>query len=344
MTNVIKNCNSWELKYMKKDTPLKWTITMIPTMGILWKTAKYIIRETLCIFAIILWKIFKFAIFLPWYCLQWPKEKTLFLLIVKDKNITQCYICLLTKLLSVFKYKPPFLTVPHCKCSGLDIPTPHHALNYQQRLLNILDLTHDKWLLADSIYRSIHLLQPLCFCPIDLIDYFTHSKVLTFLLSSKFQLRFVQAAYLDYYFADHRHIKQELCNLLPLLMLKLDLYLSDSFNISASWEASLLHFKYSLSKFTLWTSSISSVACIFTFSQRVEGDFLYFLQSPVHLFFLKQGPLLAWSSHIRLYWLAIEYWVFVCPHIPCDRKRSSYQQILSVCLCVRVHTCALFWE
>lgn len=143
---------------------------------------------------------------------------------------------------------------------------------------------------------------------------------------------------------DHRHIKQELCNLLPLLMLKLDLYLSDSFNISASWEASLLHFKYSFSKFTLWTSSISTVACIFTFSQRVEGDFLYFLQSPVHLFFLKQGPLLAWSSHIRLHWLAIEYWVFVCPHIPCDRKRSSYQQILSVCLCVRVHTCALFWE
>lgn len=194
-------------------------------------------------------------------------------------------------------------------------------------------------LLSYRFNRLLHTQQSFDLSPeLKIPAMFCSSCVLWLLLcwSQAYQVRTVQSAT-----SSHLKTRSLLCNLLLLLILKPDPYLSDTFNICASWEESLLHFKYSLSKFTLWTSSISSVACIFTFSQRVEGDFVYFLKSPVHLFFLKQGSLLAWSSHIRLHWLAIEYWVFVCPHIPCDRKR---QQILSVCLCVSVHTCALFWE
>lgn len=60
---------------------------MIPTMGILWKTAKYIIRETLCIFAIILWKIFKFAIFFAHdIVFNDPKRKPCSSLLLKIKK------------------------------------------------------------------------------------------------------------------------------------------------------------------------------------------------------------------------------------------------------------------
>lgn len=59
---------------------------MIPTTGMLWKTAKYIIRETLYIFAIILWKIFKFAIFFAHdIVLNDPKRKPCSSLLLKIK-------------------------------------------------------------------------------------------------------------------------------------------------------------------------------------------------------------------------------------------------------------------
>lgn len=102
-------------------------------------------------------------------------------------------------------------------------------------------------------------------------------------------------------------------------------------------EASLLHFKYSLSKFTISNIFNFFSDMFFHVLSKVEGGFVYFLQSPVHLFFLKQGPLMAYSAHIRLHGLTIVYWVFVCPHLPCGMKIGGYQQIQSVCLCACVY-------